>query len=121
MVGRHLTYLTTTRFKLSPRTPLVNLIIVISGIGTVIYHHLGDRRDNTVPNIDTQQITQPCRSTRVPQPSAASLQSKEYQERKAISQDEGQDWATTRQYPHTFAVINWAPDEQGNYITCLAE
>ena len=83
-----------------------------------------DHADHANPvdqnKIPTTETTEPRRSTRVPQPSNASLQSKEYQQREATGRAEKQDW-TTGDRPQASTVINWTPIERDNYAACLAE
>jgi len=60
-----------------------------------------------VPIKPVKSTDEPRRSTRIPQPSKAILQSKEYQRCEDVGQAEGQEWATTV--------------EQHDYIACLSE
>jgi len=106
---------TTDKVSTNAETP-----INLPSISDHVNLDLGDRPDRVdhrdSPTINAQQVNEPRRSTRIPQPSTASLQSKKYQERETIGQNEGQDWATTRRYPHASTVIDWIPDNTDDYI-----
>ena len=62
-----------------------------------------------------------CRSTWVPQPSSASIESRDYQQREAMSRCEGQDWATGQQRPHASLALDLLNIELDNYVACMAE
>jgi len=61
------------------------------------------------------------RSTRVPQPSSASIESRDYQQREAMSRREGRDWATGQQRPHASLALDLLNIELDNYVACMAE
>ena len=61
------------------------------------------------------------RSTRVPQPSNAIVESQDYQQREAVGRREGQDWATERQRPHVSLAFDRIGIELDDYIACMAE
>src|SRR5258706_10478605 len=67
-----------------------------------------------------KQANELCRSTRIPQPSKAILQSKEYQQYEGVGQAERQEWTTGR-HPQASPVIDGTSVEQNDYITCLSE
>jgi len=66
---------------------------------------------------------EPRRSSRVPQPSSAILESRDYQQQETTSRSEGLDWATERSRPNasladTFDRLTFELDD---YIACLTE
>ncbi len=84
--------------------------------------------DTTVPSTDgptlTAQVPEPRRSGRVPQPSTAILESRDYQRRELNSRQEGDNWATDHLRPRaTFATetLDSLSFELDDYIACLAE
>jgi len=81
--------------------------------------------DNEAPEgIPTPTLQLPTlrRSTRVPLPSTAVIESEDYQKREVASRREGHDWATNRPRA-TLAVndLNALTIKLGDYTTCLAE
>ena len=87
-------------------------------------NHSGDRgnQDNRdIPTGFTQQDLEPRRSSRITQPSSASLQSREYQQREAAGRSKGDDWATNRSSPHAKLAFDHLSVEQDDYIACLVE
>jgi len=70
--------------------------------------------------IPVKSTDKPRRSTRIPQPSKAILQSKEYQRCEGAGQAEGQEWATGRR-PQASPAIDGTSVEQSDYIACLSE
>ena len=63
---------------------------------------------------------EPCRSTCVPQPTKASLQSMEYQKHEVEEKGTGQDWATGTRNSKVSMVID-CMDDNDNVFTCLAD
>ena len=61
------------------------------------------------------------RSTRVPQLSSASIESRDYQQREAMSRREGRDWATGQQRPHASLALDLLNIELDDYVACMAE
>jgi hypothetical protein len=85
-------------------------------------HHDRDHADQVdIPTIATETINEPRKSTRMLQPSSASLQSREYQQRENTGRSAGQDWATGRRRPQASFAIDSIPFEQEDYIACLVE
>jgi len=89
---------------------------------TTTPEHHDDPTDHHV-DIPTEPIqqTEPRRSSRVPQPSANSLQSKEYQQREDIGRQKDEEWTTNRRKPQAGSAFDQLSVEQDNYIACLAE
>jgi hypothetical protein len=63
----------------------------------------------------------PRRSTRIPQPSSAIIESRNYQQREATSRHEGQDWATGKERPQVSLAFDRENEDLEAYIACLAE
>ena len=77
-----------------------------------------DQHDAQVPVIPEE----PRRSSRVPQPSVAGIQSLEYRDREVKSKDEGQEWATNRRLPKTsYAVTDQLEVELDDIIAYLVD
>ena len=74
---------------------------------------------NDQPNIPA--ITEPCRSTRAPNPSKAGTQSREYQQREVLGRTEGQEWATNQ--PRASPAIDWSSStvDDSNFLACLTD
>jgi hypothetical protein len=84
--------------------------------------HDRDHADQVdIPTTPTEPIIEPRRSTRTLQPSGASLQSKEYQQREDTSRSTGHDWATSRRRPQASFAADLIPFEEDDYIACLVE
>jgi hypothetical protein len=84
----------------------------------------GDHTDQDnldVPTAPTQQALEPRRSSRIPQPSHASLQSKEYQQREETGRTKGDEWATSHRTTNAKLVFDRLSIEQDDYIACLTE
>ena len=82
-----------------------------------------DRTRVAVPDITAAIPEVPRRSTRAPQPSQASTQSMEYQQRELMGKDEGRDWATDSTHPQASFAINWSESttDHQDQTACLAE
>jgi hypothetical protein len=76
---------------------------------------------NQLPHVDHPSgiSAEPRRSSRIPQPSKASLDSTEYQNRETTGKGEGQDWATDIPKGAIAVPINDLDDQ--NVIACLTE
>ena len=76
--------------------------------------------DQTIP----PQIHEPQCSTRIPRPSNAILESRDYQQRELYSRQEGDNWATDQIRPcatsatDTFDLLSFELDD---YVACLTE
>ncbi len=83
---------------------------------------LDDQRDHRV-DIPAEPIQQPeiSHSSRIPQPSIAILQFKEYQQREETGRDKGEEWTTNRCFPQAGLSFDQFLDEQDEYIACLVE
>jgi hypothetical protein len=83
---------------------------------------LDDQHDHRV-DISTEPIQQPeiHHSSRIPQPSVAILQSKEYQQHEETGRDKGEEWTTNRRFPQAGLSFDRFLDEQDEYIACLVE
>ena len=81
-------------------------------------HHANPVDHQIIP---TTEQREPRRSTRIPQPSKASIQSKEYQQREDTNRNEGQDWAHNQGRPQAASVINSRSVENEDYIACLTK
>ena len=79
-------------------------------------NHADNHADRSIPG-----VVEPCKSTRVSQPSNLSLQSKEYQQREQLGRSEGQDWATGREHSYASFAFDRLSFEQDDYIACLTE
>lgn len=66
---------------------------------------------------------EPCRSPRVPQPSSAIIESRDYQQCETTSRSEGLDWATERSRPNASLADTFdrLTIELNDYIACLTE
>jgi hypothetical protein len=74
------------------------------------------------PSTPDFQPTAVRRSTRVPLPSTAVLESKDYQQREVASRREGHDWATNRPRAALVASdLEAFTVELNDYTACLAE
>ena len=61
------------------------------------------------------------RSNRIPQPSHAIIESRDYQQREAMSYREGQEWATEQHRPQVSLVFDRMSIELDDYVACMAE
>jgi hypothetical protein len=77
---------------------------------------IADQGNQNIANIPTE----PRKSTRMPQPSQARLESTEYKERETAGRGEGHDWATNRSRPQAHYVIRSETDNE-NILACLTE
>ena len=87
-----------------------------------------DKHNADVDQIVHQQITptipvEQRRSTRLPQPSRAGLQSTEYRQREDIEKGEGHDWATDHRRPKASYATDWLTHDSdlNNVIACLTD
>jgi len=101
--------LLTTDDSTSIRTPST------SGRDTTSFTHTCTVPSVTPPTLPT------CRSTRVPQPSTAVIESRDYQQQEDVSCREGQDWANEHLRPQASLVFDCLHVELDDYIACLAE
>jgi hypothetical protein len=83
---------------------------------TTVNH--GDIPDQNANHVDTP--IEPRRSTRVPQPTNASIQSMEYQRCEAEGRGIGREWATNTRNPKASMVIDYTDDDK-NAIACLTD
>jgi hypothetical protein len=65
--------------------------------------------------------TEPRRSTRVPQPSSGSIQSKEYLQREELGRQTNEEWTTNRRLHHAGLTLDHSSVSEEDYITCLVE
>jgi hypothetical protein len=72
-----------------------------------------DRTDQPINTPTSIASEEPRRSTRMPQPSQARIQSTEYQQREVTERRGGQEWASS--------AIDWSPIDDKNFTACLAE
>ena len=92
-------------------------------------HHTVETTDQTADQITqgNQNIanrpTEPRRSSRMPHPSQARLESTEYKARETAGKGDGQDWATDRSRPQANYVIgpDTNTDHHENILACLTE
>ena len=80
-------------------------------------HHPENQTDQNIRD----RPDEPRRSTRVPQPSKAGLQSMEYKQREVAGRSGGDDWATNRMNPKASAVIDSFPADQENFLACITD
>ena len=88
--------------------------------------HRNNPEQRTVNQVPDQQVpdqhdipVEPRRSTHIPQPTNASIQSMEYQKREVEGKGRGQEWATNMRVSASMA-INYTEDDE-NTFACLAE
>jgi len=61
------------------------------------------------------------RSARVPQPSSALLESRNYQQRESEGRGEGLEWATARKHPQASFAFDRMTIDIDDYVACLAD
>ena len=83
--------------------------------------HHADPRDHHA-DIPAESIQSELRrSSRIPQPSTGSLQSREYQQREEMGRHKGEEWTTNQPNPQARIGITRLSDVQDDYIACLVE
>ena len=92
------------------RTPVVPVDQTNAGVDQ-------NAHQQPIPAIPVEQR----RSTRMPQPSQAGLQSTEYRQRENAKKGEGHDWATDCRHPQASCATDWPTLDLDNIFACLAD